>query len=89
MSEFDIIENGFLMLKEDLLTLISYCNFIFNEFYEDVSELKCKLKAISSEIQCIVANGFSSKEIKFGSTQSPTLEDYADGIDTVDFLLKI
>ena len=88
MSEFDIIENGFLMLKEDR-RLSSPIATLFYEYYDDVSELKCKLKAISSEIQCVVANGFSSKEIKFGSTQSPTLEDYADGIDTVDFLLKI
>jgi hypothetical protein len=88
MSEFDIIENGFLMLKEDR-RLSSPIATLFYEYYDNVSELKIKLKAISSEIQCIVANGFNSKEIKFGSTQSPALKDYADGIDTVDFLLKI
>ena len=88
MSEFDIIENGFLMLKEDR-RLSSPIATLFYEYYDNVSELKSKLKAISSEIQCIVANGFNSKEIKFGSTQSPTLKDYADGVDTVDFLLKI
>jgi hypothetical protein len=88
MSEFDIIENGFLMLKEDR-RLSSPIATLFYEYYDNVSELKSKLKAISSEIQCIVANGFNSKEIKFGSTQSPALKDYADGVDTVDFLLKI
>lgn len=87
MSEFDIIENGFLMLKEDR-RLSSPIATLFYEYYDNVSELKSKLKAISSEIQCIVANGFNSKEIKFGSTQSPALKDYADGVDTVDFLLK-
>lgn len=88
MSEFDIIENGFLMLKEDR-RLSSPIATLFYEYYDNVSELKSKLKVISSKIQCIVANGFNSKEIKFGSTQSPALKDYADGIDTVDFLLKI
>jgi hypothetical protein len=88
MSEFDIIENGFLMLKEDR-RLSSPIATLFYEYYDNVSELKSKLKTISSEIQCIVANGFNSKEIKFGSTQSPALKDYADGVDTVDFLLKI
>ena len=87
MSEFDIIENGFLMLKEDR-RLSSPIATLFYEYYDNVSELKSKLKVISSEIQCIVANGFNSKEIKFGSTQSPALKDYADGVDTVDFLLK-
>ena len=88
MSEFDIIENGFLMLKEDR-RLSSPIATLFYEYYDNVSELKSKLTTISSEIQCIVANGFNSKEIKFGSTQSPALKDYADGVDTVDFLLKI
>ncbi|MFL2622293.1 MAG: acyl-CoA reductase [Flavobacteriaceae bacterium] len=88
MSKFDIIENGFLMLKEDL-RLSSPIATLFYEYYDNVSELKSKLKTISSEIQCIVANGFNSKEIKFGSTQSPALKDYADGVNTVDFLLKI
>jgi hypothetical protein len=88
MSEFDIIENGFLMLKEDR-RLSSPIATLFYEYYDNVSKLKSKLKVISSEIQCIVANGFNSKEIKFGSTQSPALKDYADGVDTVDFLLKI
>jgi hypothetical protein len=88
MSEFDIIENGFLMLKEDR-RLSSPIATLFYEYYDNVSELKSKLKVISSKIQCIVANGFNSKEIKFGSTQSPALKDYADGVDTVDFLLKI
>ena len=88
MSEFDIIENGFLMLKEDR-RLSSPIATLFYEYYDDVSELKSKLNAISTEIQCIVANGFSNREINFGNTQSPALNDYADGIDTVDFLLKI
>jgi hypothetical protein len=29
------------------------------------------------------------KEIPFGHTQCPSLADYADNVDTVDFLLKI
>ena len=73
MSEFDIIENGFLMLKEDR-RLSSPIATLFYEYYDDVSELKSKLNAISTEIQCIVANGFSNKEIKFGNTQSPALQ---------------
>ena len=76
------------MLKEDR-KLSSPIATLFYEYYDNESELKSKIKALSSEIQCIVSDGFNDKEIKFGSTQSPALEDYADGIDTVDFLLKI
>ena len=87
MSEFKILENGFLMLKEDE----SYSSPIATLFYEEYSslnELKQKLLSDTDKIQCIVANGFLEDEVKFGLTQKPNLNDYADGIDTVEFLLK-
>lgn len=87
MSEFKILENGFLMLKED----DSYASPIASVFYERYSssqELKEKLKNEEEKIQCIVAKGFVENEIPFGKTQTPKLNDYADGVDTVDFLLK-
>ena len=34
-------------------------------------------------------DGFSENEVAFGHTQKPELWDYADDVDTVDFLLKI
>ena len=88
MSEYDLIENGFLMLKEDN-NYASPIATIFYEFYEDLESLNNRFKADSSKIQCLVSKNFSENEVKFGGTQLPKLSDYADGIDTVDFLLKI
>jgi hypothetical protein len=88
MSEFDILENGFLMLKKDH----SYASPIATLFYENYSEketLRTKLHTDKDMIQCLVANGFADNEVKFGQTQKPQLWDYADGVDTVDFLLTI
>ena len=48
-----------------------------------------KLNKDADKIQCIVSNNLSEGHLPFGSTQTPQLEDYADGVDTVDFLLKI
>ena len=48
-----------------------------------------KLNSDADKIQCIVSNNISEDHLSFGSTQTPQLEDYADGVDTVDFLLKI
>jgi len=87
MSEFEMIENGFLMLKEDY-SYSSPIATLFYESYKNIDSLKEKLNSESDKIQCIVSNGFSKKEIDFGKTQKPQLWDYADGIDTVDFLLK-
>jgi len=88
MSEFNLLENGFLMLKEDE-SYASPIATIFYENYEEIEQLKQKIEQDTEFIQCIVANGFSKNEVPFGSTQKPTLTDYADNIDTLEFLLKI
>jgi hypothetical protein len=88
MSEFKFLDNGFLMLKEDegYSSPIATCFF---EYYENQDQLKAKLQADADKIQCIVTNGFYENENAFGQTQNPHLWDYADGVDTVSFLLKI
>ncbi|MCF6294504.1 MAG: acyl-CoA reductase [Flavobacteriaceae bacterium] len=87
MSEFDMLENGFLMLKEDE-SYASPIATLFYESYDSIEQLKEKLEQDKDKIQCMVSNGFIDTEIKFGQTQKPQLWDYADGIDTVAFLLK-
>ncbi len=87
MSEFQILENGFLMLKEDE-NYASPIASIFYETYSSIETLKEKIAVDKDKIQCIVAHGFSNNEVPFGTTQKPVLSDFADGIDTVDFLLK-
>jgi len=88
MSEFDILENGFLMIKEDQ-SYSSPIATVFYEYYDQLEELKLKLIADKDKIQCIVANGFSDDEITFGQTQHPQLWEYADGINTLEFLSTI
>ncbi|MEM9686948.1 MAG: acyl-CoA reductase [Bacteroidota bacterium] len=88
MSLFNILENGFVMLKEDK-GYASPIATVFYEYYTDTNTLKTTLDADKDSIQCIVADGFSESEIPFGKTQQPRLWDYADGIDTMDFLLHL
>lgn len=87
MSLYKILENGFLMFKEDE-NYASPIATVFYEFYESLEELKIRLTNEKDRIQCIVAKGFIEDEVPFGLTQKPSLTDYADNIDTVDFLLK-
>lgn len=88
MSEFDMLENGFFMIKEDQ-SYASPIATLFYEYYEDVDKLKEKLKKENHQIQCIVSNGFVQNEIAFGATQKPELWDYADDVDSIEFLLAI
>jgi hypothetical protein len=87
MSEFKILDNGFLILKEDE-SHASPIASVFYEYYENPSHLKTRLISDKDKIQCIVSSGFMEEEISFGETQKPSLMDYADGVDTVDFLLR-
>ncbi len=88
MSEFNMLENGFLMLKEDE-SFSSPIATLFYEHYESLDELKNTLKNKDEQIQCVVSNGFVEDEVKFGQTQLPNLWDYADGVDTISFSLTM
>lgn len=88
MSEFDMLENGFLILKEDH-RYFSPIATLFYEFYDSKKNLKKRLQEDHTKIQCVVASNFSDSEIKFGCTQTPNLWDFADNVDTIEFLLKI
>ncbi|WP_178988036.1 acyl-CoA reductase [Winogradskyella schleiferi] len=88
MSEFNMLENGFLMIKEDE-SYASPIATLFYEYYSTTEDLKQKLETEKDKVQCVVANGFHNNEIEFGHTQNPALWDYADNVDTIEFLLTI
>ena len=89
MSEFQLVENGFFMLKED----DSYGSPIatmFYEYYDDAEILKNKLVLDKEKIQCVVGNNnWVEEEVKFGKSQHPSLWEYADGVDTMEFLMNL
>lgn len=88
MSLFDLLENGFLMIKEDK-SYSSPIATVFYEYYDNEIDLKIKLNQDKEKIQCIVSKGFLDNEVAFGQTQNPKLTDYADGVNTLEFLSKI
>ena len=82
MSEFKLLENGFLILKKDE-SFGSPIATLFYENYKDENELQEKLQQNKENLQCVVG---TNAEVDFGQTQQPKLWDYADGVDTVKFL---
>ena len=81
-----IMNNRFYMTNEATLlvesdTLFSPISQLNYSFYTDVEKVVGKLRE-SQELQCIAGT-----DIPFGKVQSPGLKDYADGIDTMEFLL--
>jgi len=88
MDSFPLLDNEFMLLKEDA-GFSSPISVVFYEKYSDLEKLKKELENQTENIQCIVSTAGLPNEISFGKAQSPALWDYADGVDTVDFLLKI
>lgn len=85
MSEFKLLENGFLILKKDE-SFGSPIATLFYDEYEDEKDLQEKLQKNKENLQCVVGTNF---EVDFGQTQKPKLWDYADGVDTLNFLEKL
>ncbi|MDG2431762.1 acyl-CoA reductase [Flavobacterium sp.] len=88
MSNFKLLDNGFLTLKEDT-SHASPISTVFYEYYDTLVELEERLVSEDEQLQCIVSNNLMESSIPFGQTQKPKLWDYADNVDTISFLLTI
>lgn len=88
MSNFKLLDNEFITLKEDA-SYASPISSVFYERYEDISEIENRLAKDSEQIQCIVSNNIIPNSIPFGKTQKPELWDYADDVDTLQFLTSL
>jgi hypothetical protein len=62
---------------------------LFQDSYKNLEELEEILAEEKDNLQCVVSNNLQPQHIYFGETQHPKLWDYADNIDTVEFLLKV
>ena len=76
-------DTGYLLLKEER-GLSSPVSVLHYEYYDSQSYVKQQTELLKKKIQSVVGR----HNIPFGKAQSPNLWDYADGIDTIEFLLK-
>jgi len=88
MSNFKLLDNEFLTLKEDA-SYASPISSVFYEYYDHLEDLKKQLENDAEQIQCVVSKNLVEHSIPFGKTQQPELWDYADNVDTLEFLLSI
>ena len=88
MSDIQLLDNEYMLLKKDT-GYSSPISVVFYEQYETMKEVKNTLEKESENIQAVVSNSEIKNSIPFGKAQHPELWDYADGVDTIDFLLKL
>jgi len=90
LNKVPLVNNGSIILveNEELTSRIATLHY---EYYEDVNKVEKALEIRSNELQLVATNlDFSDLNVKkFGEAQQPSLSDYADGVDSLDFLVKL
>lgn len=81
MNRESLLDNNFVLLKESD-ELFSPLSMIYYHRYVDQKEIKTFLTERKEDIQAVVGHGF----IPFGGAQSPALDDFADGVDTMRWI---
>jgi hypothetical protein len=84
MNKANLLDNGFLLLKEDF-GLNSPLGMLHYVRYKDSIDAEHFLQENKDKIQVIVGKNY----IPFGMSQNPGLTDYADGVDTMQFLVNL
>lgn len=70
-----------LIKNESFFSPVCQLNY---EFYDNKEQL-CENLKNNKDIQCVISTG----DVPFGKAQQPGLFDYADGVDTMEFLLTL
>ena len=84
LNKEDLLDNGFLLMKQDE-GICSPTGSLYYEFYSSDEQLNQRIVSASEEIQCVVGRNY----IPFGKGQFPELWDYADGVDTLQWLIDL
>ena len=77
------LDTGYLLIREHP-SLSSPVAVLYYETCKNMESFSNATARYRDKIQCIAGRDF----IPFGKAQRPALWDYADGIDTIEFLLK-
>ena len=83
-------DNGFLLVKPDE-RMASPLGVLYLEEYQNADALIERLTALAHQLQCVVSSDrltIATPQVDFGQSQQPALDDYADGLNTLDFLAK-
>lgn len=89
MNQVHFYDNGFVLLKEgnSMASPIGVVNY---QYYKSEIEFNNYIISNKHKTQCIVSKTkYSFNTYEFGEAQLPELWDYADNVDTLDFLLKL
>lgn len=89
INKVEHLDNGFLLLTKNP-SMHSPVGVLYYEEYENLSQVNEVLKVEQEKIQCIVSQSSKIEHaISIGDAQEPTLLEYADNVDTMEFLKSL
>ncbi len=84
LNQEQLFDNGFLLMKEDE-RMHSPVAMLFYQRYSDFNDPQQFIAANKDKIQAVIGRG----GIPFGKGQCPDFFDYADAVDTMEFLTAL
>lgn len=84
MNQIPMVDIDFINIVENT-SLYSPISCLHFERYDTEEQLKTFLADEQENIQCVMGKGY----LPFGKSQEPTLTDYADNIDTLNFIIQL
>ncbi|MBK8054663.1 MAG: acyl-CoA reductase [Saprospiraceae bacterium] len=90
LNKETFLQSEFLILKQSD-QIISRIASLHYQYYKNQADLIWWLRSKENEIQCIATdmNLPQIKTVGLGMAQCPAIDDFADGVDTVNFLLRL
>lgn len=83
------LDTGYLLAVENK-ELFSPVGVLYYEYYDHKADVIKRIEQEQETIQCVVTNKKSlSNAYPFGKAQLPNIDDFADGVDTMAFLLTL
>lgn len=89
MNGDPFLENDLISIRENA-SLFSPMGVLNYQVYSSLTEAKEIVQGHKPDVQCILSyNGEWEGSIPFGTSQEPSINDYADGENTLEFLKKL
>ena len=84
LESIPFLDNNFLMLRENT-ELHSPVGVLHYHYYTSPDDVNTYLKKNENGLQCVIGKGY----IPFGYSQKPVISDFADNVNTIDFLVNL
>jgi hypothetical protein len=88
LNAVPFLDMGVIICKENT-ALASPIAVLHYQYYDDLDSVVKETSSLGDELQCVASNAINNASfVRLGETQFPQIEDYANGINTLEFLLS-